>query len=250
MVPIDLSGKCALITGGGQGLGLATASVLRRAGASIVINYVDDPDGINSERAFEAAAELGDRVVAVQADVRRPGELAGLVDETIRQFGGLDILVNNAAILRDRTFKNMSAEEWNTVIDTNLSGVFNVCKAAFSQIRDGGRIVNMSSLSGQVGTYGQANYSAAKAGVIGLTKVLSRELAARNITVNAVAPGLSLTEMGRSIPEKHRDAMLTQIPLGRFAEPEEIANVILFLCSDLASYVTGQTLHVNGGWWG
>ena len=250
MVSIDLSGKCALITGGGQGLGLATATLLHQAGAAVVINYFDDPDGINRERAVAAAAELGDRAAAIQADVRQPGELTVLIDEAVQRFGGLDILVNNAAVLRDRTVKKMSLEEWNTVIDTNLSGVFNVCKAAFNQISDGGRIVNMASISGQVGVYGQANYSAAKAGVVGLTKVLSRELAARDITVNAVAPGVALTEMGRSIPEKHRDAMLTQIPLGRFAEPEEIAKVILFLCSDLASYVTGQTLHVNGGWWG
>ncbi|MBL8851760.1 MAG: SDR family oxidoreductase, partial [Planctomycetaceae bacterium] len=197
-----------------------------------------------------AAEKLGDRGAAIRADVRDPEQLAGMFGETVRRFGGLDIIVNNAAVLRDRSLKNMSHDEWDAVIDTNLSGVFNVCRAAVGSLRDGGRIVNMASISGQIGFFGQANYAAAKAGVMGLTKVLSRELAARNITVNAVAPGVALTEMGRSIPESVRDGMLAQIPLRRFAEPDEIAKVILFLCSDLSSYMTGQILHVNGGWWG
>jgi 3-oxoacyl-[acyl-carrier protein] reductase len=166
------------------------------------------------------------------------------------QFGGLDILVNNAAVLRDRTLKNLTDADWDAVIDTNLSAIFRVCRAALPVLRDGGRIVNMASISGVVGFFGQANYASAKAGVIGLTKVLSRELAARRITVNAVAPGVILTEMGQSIPAAAREQMLSQIPLRRFGEPEEIAGPILFLCSDLASYITGQTLHVNGGWWG
>lgn len=250
MVSIDLSGKVALITGGGQGLGLATAKLLHRAGATTVINYFEDAEGINRPRAAEAVASLGGRAVALPADVRRPHEVRHLVEQLLQQTGRLDIVINNAAVLRDRTLKNMSLEEWNAVIDTNLTGVFHVCQAAAPHLSDGGRIVSLSSISGQIGFYGQANYAAAKAGVVGLTKVLSRELAARNITVNAVAPGVALTEMGRSIPENVRNAMLSQIPLGRFAEPEEIAGAILFLCSDLASYITGQTLHVNGGWWG
>jgi 3-oxoacyl-[acyl-carrier protein] reductase len=250
MISIDLTGKTALVTGGGQGLGLASATLLYQAGASVVLNYFDDPAGVNRQRASEAAGTLGERAVAIRADVRDRDQVSELIGETVRRFGGLDILINNAGVIRDRTVKNMSNEEWDTVIDTNLTGVFNVCKAAIGQLRDGGRIVNMASISGQVGAFGQANYSAAKAGVIGFTKTLSRELASRNITVNAVAPGLSLTEMGRSIPETIREGMLAQIPLKRYAEPEEIAKVVLFLCSDLASYVTGQTLHVNGGWWG
>jgi 3-oxoacyl-[acyl-carrier protein] reductase len=250
MIAVDLAGKVALVTGGGQGLGLATASRLHQAGAAVVLNYFNDPAGVNRQKAMEAAAAFGERGAAIQADVRQPDQIAGMIGETVRRFGGLDILVNNAAVLRDRSLRNMSHEEWDAVIETNLTGVFNVCRAAVSQIRDGGRIVSMASISGQIGFFGQANYAAAKAGVMGLTKVLSRELAARNITVNAVAPGVALTEMGRSIPENVRDGMLAQIPLRRFAEPVEIANVILFLCSDLASYMTGQTLHVNGGWWG
>jgi len=250
MISVDLAGKVALVTGGGQGLGLATATLLHRAGAAVVINYFDDPSGANRLKAMEAAASFGDRGAAIQADVRQPDQVAAMIGETVRRFGGLDILVNNAAVLRDRSVKNMSHDEWDAVIDTNLSGVFNVCRAAIGQLRDGGRIVNMASISGQIGFFGQANYAAAKAGVMGLTKVLSRELASRNITVNAVAPGVALTEMGRSIPDNVRDGMLAQIPLRRFAEPDEIAKVILFLCSDLSSYMTGQILHVNGGWFG
>jgi 3-oxoacyl-[acyl-carrier protein] reductase len=142
----------------------------------------------------------------------------------------------------------MTDDEWDMVIDTNLTGVYNVTKAAQPRIGDGGRIVSMASISGVIGIFGQANYSAAKAGVMAFTKVVSKEFARRNITVNAVAPGVVLTEMGLSIPEENRQKMLEQIPLGRFSEPHEVAQVILFLCSDLASYVTGQTIHVNGGW--
>lgn len=249
MITIDLSGKVAIVTGGGQGLGRATATALHRAGASVVVNFFDDDAGENRERARQVVAELGERAIAVKADVRMPDQINGMIGETVNRFGGLDILVNNAAVIRDRTLRNMSHDEWENVVDTNLSGVFNVCKAALNQLRDHGRIVNMASISGVIGFYGQANYAAAKAGVIGLTKVLSREFASRGITVNAVAPGVSLTEMGQTIPEKARAEMLKQIPLGRFAEPEEIAGVILFLCSGLARYMTGQTLHVNGGWW-
>ena len=172
-----------------------------------------------------------------------------MADKAIAEFGSLDIVVNNAAVLRDRTIKKMTDEEWSAVIDTNLTGVFNMNKVAAEKLSEGGRIVSMSSVAGVLGVFGQVNYSSAKAGVIAMTKVLSKELARKNITVNAVAPGVVLTEMGKSIPEKARDIMLAQIPLGRFAEPNEISDVIVFLCSDMASYITGQTLHVNGGWW-
>ncbi|NNE93024.1 MAG: SDR family oxidoreductase, partial [Verrucomicrobiales bacterium] len=190
------------------------------------------------------------RAEAIAGDVRNPDSVNSLLDQAGERFGEIDIVVNNAAILRDRTLQKMSDEEWSAVIETNLTGVFHVCRSAAERLPDGGRIVNLASISGVTGFFGQANYASAKAGVIGLTKTLSRELAKRNITVNAVAPGVALTEMGKSIPEAGREAMLTQIPLGRFAEPEEISNVILFLCSDLASYMTGQTIHVNGGWYG
>jgi 3-oxoacyl-[acyl-carrier protein] reductase len=250
MIPIDLAGRVALVTGASQGLGAATAAVLHRAGARVAINYFPDPAGANEANANRLAAGLGERASIVPADVRSPAACAEMVSGVVARFGRLDILVNNAAVLRDRSVKNLSDADWQAVIDTNLTGVFNVSRAASAAIADGGRIVSLSSISAAVGFFGQANYAAAKAGVVGLTKVLSRELAKRRVTVNAVAPGVALTEMGKSIPEQNRAEMLKLIPLGRFAEPDEIANVILFLCSDLASYVTGQTLHVNGGWWG
>jgi 3-oxoacyl-[acyl-carrier protein] reductase len=250
MVPIDLSGKAALVTGASQGLGEATAEMLHAAGANVAVNYLDDPAGVNRTKAEAIVARLGARAVAVAGDVRDLAAVRGMFDEVLRHFGRVDVVVNNAGILRDRTVLKMSEEEWRAVLDTNLTGVFHVCRAAAERMADGGRIVNLSSVSAMVGVFGQANYVAAKSGVIGLTKVLSRELARRRITVNAVAPGVVLTEMGLSIPESARAQMLAQIPLARFAEPREIAAAILFLSSDLASYVTGQVLHVNGGWWG
>ena len=224
--------------------------MLHAAGATVVLNYFEDREGLNQNLAQSAATALGDRAIALPADVRDRAALEVMLDGVIDRFGRLDIVVNNAAILRDKSVKKMTDDEWSDVIDTNLTGVYNVCKGAQSRLATGGRIVSMASISGVLGFFGQANYSSAKAGVIALTKVLSKELAPRNITVNAVAPGVVLTEMGQSIPENVREQMLTNIPLRRFGEPREIANVILFLCSDLASYVTGQTIHVNGGWWG
>jgi NAD(P)-dependent dehydrogenase (short-subunit alcohol dehydrogenase family) len=249
MIEIDLAGRVALVTGAGQGLGAMIAQTLHSAGAAVIINYFVDAEGANQRRAEAIAAQLGDRAAALPADVRNPEQLAATVDETVKRFGRLDIVVNNAGVLRDRTLKKMTPADWQQVIDTNLTGVFNVCQAAAPALADGGRIVNLASISAAVGFFGQSNYAASKAGVIALTKVLSRELARRRITVNAVAPGVVLTDMGKSIPEEVRAEMLKNIPLNRFAEPREIADVVLFLCSHLASYVTGQTLHVNGGWY-
>lgn len=250
MLNIDLSGKTALVTGGSQGLGRCTATRLHAAGATVAVNYFPDPLGSNREHAEEVVAELGERAFAVGGDVRDVADVSRMCDEVVARTGRLDIVVNNAAIIRDRTLKKMSDNEWQDVIDTNLTGVFHVCRAAAERMSDGGRIVNMASISGVVGFYGQVNYSAAKAGVIAITKVLSKELARRRITVNAVAPGVVLTEMGKTIPAEVQAEMLKDIPLGRFGEPEEISNVIVLLCSDLASYLTGQTLHANGGWLG
>ena len=248
MISIDLSGKTALITGASQGLGEVAARLLHEAGANVVINYVAlDANQADAERIV---SELGAKAVAIQADVRSHEQVEAMFEETERRFGGLDIVVNNAGILRDRTLRKMSHEEWQEVIDVNLTGVFHVCKAAADRLRENGRIVNLASISGVIGFFGQSNYSATKAGVIGLTKVLSKELAKKQITVNAVAPGVVLTGMGKTIPEEQRAAMFAMIPLGRFGEPMEVANAILFLCSDMASYITGQTIHVNGGWWG
>jgi 3-oxoacyl-[acyl-carrier protein] reductase len=249
MLQIDLSDRVALVTGGGQGLGQATARLLQHCGATVIVNYLDDAAGVGRSKAEETVAPFGSKGLAVPADVRSRSDLQRLMAQIQTRFGGLDLLINNAGILRDRTVRNLSDDDWDAVIETNLSAVFRVCQSALPVLRDGGRIVNLASISAVIGFYGQANYASAKAGVIGLTKVLSRELAARSINVNAVAPGVVLTDMGQSIPESARAQMLNQIPLKRFGEPSEIASAILFLCSPLASYITGQTLHVNGGWW-
>ncbi len=250
MISIDLTGKVAIVTGSSQGLGLATIRRLHAAGANVVMNYFPDAEGFHRRRAEEACTQLKVRAIVAAADVTLVESCDALVAQAVKHFGKIDILVNNAGILRDKTLKKMEATQWQQVIDTNLTGVFNMCKASLPHLQNGGRIVNLASISAIVGFFGQSNYAAAKAGVIGLTKVLSRELAKQQITVNAVAPGVVLTEMGESIPVASRDQMLTQIPLGRFGQPDDIANAILYLCSPLADYVTGQTLHVNGGWIG
>jgi len=161
----------------------------------------------------------------------------------------LDFLINNAGIIRDRTLAKLTDEDWDLVLETNLSAVYRTTQSALAYLQNGGRIINLASISAVLGFFGQSNYAASKAGVMALTKVLSKELAHRGILVNAVAPGVVKTEMSATIPPQVQETMLSQIPLGRFGQPEEIAATILFLCSDWASYITGQTLHVNGGWW-
>lgn len=246
---IDLTGKTAIVTGGGQGIGLATATSLFEAGANVILNYFPDNEGVNATIAQTACDALGDRCIALPADVCDPDQLTSMCSEITARFGGIDILVNNAGILRDRSFKKMTHSEWADVIDTNLTGVFNCCKSVVDSLNEGASIINVASLSAVTGFFGQANYASAKAGVITFTKVLSKELARQKIRVNAVAPGVVDTEMGKSIPEENRQAMIKMVPLGRFAEPREIGDVVLFLASDLSSYVTGQTIHINGGWW-
>jgi 3-oxoacyl-[acyl-carrier protein] reductase len=249
MRTIDLTKKTAVVTGSSQGIGLVTAEVLHAAGANVVINYFADSGGVNAGLAQAAVARLGGRAIACAADVRRPQELSAMMNQAQDKFGSLDLLINNAGILRDRSVKKMAITEWTDVIDTNLTGVFQSCQAALPLLSEGGAIVNIASLSAVMGFFGQANYASAKAGVVALTKVLSKELARQNIRVNAIAPGVVETEMGQSIPPENRAAMIANIPLARFAQPREIADVVLFLCSDLSSYMTGQTVHVNGGWW-
>jgi 3-oxoacyl-[acyl-carrier protein] reductase len=250
MIPISLETKTALITGGGQGLGAETARTFHRAGANVAVTYFEEGEGLNRGKAEALAAELGERVMVVKGDVRDPEAMRGVAEQVSARFGAIDILVNNAGVIRDRSFGKMEPEEWQSVIDTNLTGVYVTNKACLPHFGAQARIINIASIAAIIGFFGQANYAAAKAGVIGLTKVLSRELGRKGITVNAVAPGVVLTEMGKSIPEEVRAEMLKQVPLGRFGEPSEIANAILFLASPLASYITGQTLHVNGGWVG
>jgi 3-oxoacyl-[acyl-carrier protein] reductase len=246
MISLDLTGKVALITGGSQGLGAATSRVLAQAGASVIVNHF--PDSQQARQAEQLATELP-KAVALPADVSRPEQIQAMMGQVQERFGGLDILINNAGIIRDKSMGKMDPALWDAVIATNLSGVFHCCQAALPILRGGGRIVSIASISGQMGFFGQTNYSAAKAGVVGLTRALSKELARRNITVNAVAPGLVRTAMLETIPEDAREKMLEQIPLGRWARPEEIAHTILWLCSDLAGYLTGQTINVNGGWY-
>lgn len=250
MTQIDLTGKVALVTGGGQGLGAATCTALANAGATIVINYFQDPGGVNQKRAEETARQIGHSSVALRADVRDMSEVEEMFGRILSQFGHIDIVINNAGVLSDKTLKKMTELDWERVIETNLTGVFNVCRCAVEKISDNGRFVNLSSISGVVGFFGQSNYAASKAGVIGFTKVLSKEVGKRGITANAVAPGVVLTEMGKSIPEEVRTDMLKNIPLGKFGAPEDIAHTVLFLCSNLAQYITGQVIHVNGGWIG
>lgn len=249
-IATTLASKTAVITGGGQGLGKATAQTLYAAGANVVVTWFRDAEGMNQSRAEETVRQLGERSLALEGDVRDRESIAGMFDQMLATFDTLDIIINNAAVLRDRTLAKMTDDDWQSVIDTNLSGVWNVCKEGVPRMQDGGRIVSMASISGFSGFFGQTNYSAAKAGVVGFTKALSKELARRRITVNAVAPGVVLTEMGESIPAAARDELLKQIPFGRFGTAQEIANAILFLCSPMADYITGQTLHVNGGWLG
>lgn len=249
MIGIDLAGKVALVTGSSRGLGEATIRRFHAAGASVVVNYFPDTNGEQKKLAGAIAADLNERAIALPADVTQMPQVEALMASIVKHFGGLDIVVNNAGVIRDRTLAKMTEDEWNAVIQTNLTGVFHVSRAAAGHLRDGGRIVNLGSIASSVGFFGQANYAAAKAGVAAMARVLSKELAKRNITVNTVAPGVVLTEMGKSIPENVRAEMAKQIPLGRMGQPDDIANAILFLCSDLASYISGQTLHVNGGWY-
>jgi len=245
---IDLHPRIALITGASQGIGACLARRFHEAGATVWINH----PGIGSTGAdAEALADsLGDRCRVVEADVSRAGAVERMYAEIRERDGGLDILINNAAILRDRTLAKMTLEEWGQVIDINLTGVFHCCKYGLEIMRDQGSIVSMGSIAGLQGFFGQANYAAAKAGVMAMTKVLSRETARRGIRVNAIAPGVVETRMAEQIPEAVRKEMLALIPLGRFAKPEEIADTAVYLSSPMASYITGQIIEVNGGWRG
>jgi 3-oxoacyl-[acyl-carrier protein] reductase len=251
-VAIDLSSRVALVTGASQGIGAQIARTFHRAGATVALNHPD----VGSTRqdaetlAAELNAERADSALVVAADVADPVAVRTMMATLQRQCGGIDFLVNNAAIIRDRTIAKMSLDEWKAVVDVNLSGVFHCCKFGLEIMRDGGAIVSLGSIAALQGFYGQANYAAAKAGVQAMMRVLSREGARRGIRANAIAPGVIETAMAATIPEAVRAEMLKQIPLARLGAPQEVANVALFLCSPLAGYVTGQTVEVNGGWRG
>jgi 3-oxoacyl-[acyl-carrier protein] reductase len=234
----SLEGKLALVTGGSRGIGRAIAAELAHAGASVVVGYRRGAD-----EAEAVAAEIAGR--AVQADVADPEEAARLVEEA----GDLDILVNNAGLTRDGLIARMSDEDWRAVVDTNLGGVFHTCRAAARGMmrRRSGAIVNLTSVVGIHGNPGQTNYAASKAGIIGFTKSLARELASRSVRANAVAPGYIGTALTEVLPDEVRQAILANTPLARFGTPEDVAGAVRFLCSDEAAFVTGEVLLVDGG---
>ena len=251
-VAIDLDQRVALITGASQGIGAQIARTFHRAGATVVLNHPDL--GSTAADAAAIAAELNalrpGSAHVIAADVSKPEAVQAMMQQVKTTLGGLDFLINNAAIIKDRTIARMDLNEWDAVIDVNLSGVFYCCKYALEVMRDHGSIVSFGSIAAIQGFFGQANYASAKAGVQAMMRVLSREGAKRHIRANAIAPGVIDTSMAATIPEAVRAEMLKNVPLGRFGTTEEVANVVLFLCSPLASYVTGQTLEINGGWRG
>lgn len=244
---MKLAGKVALVTGASRGIGKEIALALAKAGANVVVNYSG-----SVERANEVAEEiksLGREAIAYQCNVADGEAVQTMVKETIDAFGKLDILVNNAGITRDNLLMRMKEEEWDDVINTNLKGVFLCTKAVTRQMmrQRQGRIINIASIVGVIGNPGQANYVAAKSGVIGLTKTTARELASRGITVNAIAPGFITTEMTDELADEVKESMLKQIPLGSFGEGKDIANAVLFFAQEESKYITGQTLNVDGG---
>ncbi|KXZ14917.1 beta-ketoacyl-ACP reductase [Bacillus nakamurai] len=242
-----LNEKTAVVTGASRGIGRAIALDLAKNGANVVVNYSG-----NEAKANEVVDEiksLGRNAIAVKADVSNPEEVQNMMKEAIAEFSSIDILVNNAGITKDNLLMRMKENEWDDVININLKGVFNCTKAVTRQMmkQRSGRIINVSSIVGVSGNPGQANYVAAKAGVIGLTKSSAKELASRNITVNAIAPGFISTDMTDKLSKEVQDEMLKQIPLARFGDPGDVSSVVTFLASEGARYMTGQTLHIDGG---
>jgi 3-oxoacyl-[acyl-carrier protein] reductase len=246
--PLDFTGKVALVTGSSRGIGAEMIKAFGTRGAQCVVNYVSDGQGQNKDDALGIAKELNEPLV-IECDVTQPQQVEAMMKQIQDQRGGLDILVNNSGIISDRTIKKMSLDEFESVIRVNLIGTFTVTQKAAAILRDGGRVINMSSVSGQMGLFGQANYSSSKAGIIALTKVSAREFARQNITVNAIAPGFIDVGMSKGMPEEVTQNFIKQIPLGRLGEAHEIVDAALFLASPMASYITGHVLNVNGGFY-
>ncbi len=244
----DFSGKVALVTGSSRGIGAGLVKALGQLGARCAVNYLADAAGRNKADAERVAAAVpGSRIIP--CDVGNTEQVGAMMEQVQTEFGGLDILINNAGILQDRTIKKMSSEEWESVLRVNLTGAFNCIQRAALILRPGGRIVNISSVSGQLGFFGQANYAASKAGLMALTKVAARELARQQITVNAIAPGFIDTEMSHTMPEEVAKQFLAQVPVGRYGKVEDIVFAALSLCSRHAGYLTGQVIHVSGGFY-
>lgn len=244
---IDLTGRVALVTGASRGIGRAIAEKLAGQGASVVVNYNANREA--ADEVVEGIRAKGGQAVAVQGDVRNPDDAKRLVQAALDEFGRLDILVNNAGITRDNLLALMKEEDWDLVLDTNLKGAYNVTKAAIRPMmkQRGGRIINITSVAGIAGNPGQANYSAAKAGLIGFTKSVAKELGPRNITANAVAPGYIPTDLTADLPEDLVQRAVELTPLGRLGTVEDVANVVAFLASAEACFITGQVLRVDGG---
>jgi len=242
-----LKGKTAVVTGSGRGLGKAIALRLARMGANIVLNDIAASDAIDATAG--EFREMGIPTAVSKGDVRSQEDVKALCKTAVDEFGSLDILVNNAGITRDKPIALMSESDWDDVLDINLKGAFLCTKTASKQMirQRSGKIINVASVSGVMGNPGQANYSASKAGLIGLTKSTAKELASRGITCNAVAPGVIVSKMTDALPDKVRENYLANIPLGRFGTPEDVADVIGFLASGASDYVTGQVVHIDGG---
>lgn len=240
-------GKAAIVTGASRGIGREIALHLANEGAKVAVNYSGSKE--KADEVVELIKNAGGEAFAIQADVSNQESVKNMIDETIATFGSIDILVNNAGITRDNLLMRMKEDEWDDVININLKGVFLCTKGVTRQMmrQRAGKIVNVASIVGVSGNPGQANYVAAKAGVIGLTKTTAKELATRNINVNAVAPGFITTDMTEALSEDVQKQMLANIPLGKLGSPENVAKTVLFLLSDDAAYITGQTIHVDGG---